>query len=169
VAIPYCNGVRERIVQASTSTEEPRLQKLLLKSHERFYSAGRNIAQNLRTLLLHAHRKDERPECLIADLAERIGFGLLKEHLQDGLRDFRGCIYVIIDRLDQGYEPDTIGIAMVAGILEGTHALQTALPILRPLSSFVTTYSEPSLQLTTTIRAILRAYLSGYIGPSIHY
>jgi hypothetical protein len=54
--------------------------KALLKSHERFYSAGRNIAQNLRTLLLHAHRKDERPECLIADLAERIGFGLLKEH-----------------------------------------------------------------------------------------
>lgn len=67
------------------------------------------------------------PEDRIADLASLLQLNRITEEVSKLTQAFNKNLIVLIDRLDEGYEPDTVGIGIVDGIIYGTDDLRNAL------------------------------------------
>lgn len=93
----------------------------------------KNPAYNLRKLLARGISDHVRPEEAIGDLAETLHYGELKESVTEVLDRVNAHIYLLIDNLDEGYVPDAIGVAYIAGIVQGTINLKHAFARLRPV------------------------------------
>ena len=62
----------------------------------------------------------DSPESRIAETADRLQVNTLMVELRRIMQDAGKLGVVLVDRLDEGYEPDTLGIGVVDGLVYGT-------------------------------------------------
>lgn len=79
----------------------------------------------MRTILRSTIKSNESPEESISELSSRLHIDELTEILTNVLREINKKIVVLVDRLDEGYEPDDIGVGIVDGIVYGTDDLRS--------------------------------------------
>ena len=70
----------------------------------------------------------DSPELLVGDLANQLQLNTLTEELEICLTALDQCIYILIDRLDEGYEANELGIGLIDGFLHASIEINRALP-----------------------------------------
>lgn len=68
------------------------------------------------------------PELLVGELASRLQITVLAEELIVCLTELGQKIYILIDRLDEGYEANELGIGLIDGFLHASIEMNRALP-----------------------------------------
>lgn len=94
---------------------------------------NRNIAYNLRSVLKRGLASSDAPEEAIADFAEKIELTKLRLWVKSALLQTDKKIKILIDCLDEGYSPDVIGIAYIAGIIQATLNINSMHDAIRPV------------------------------------
>jgi len=87
-------------------------------------SLGGTIVSRLKKTLQSVIVAGEEPEESISELAARLKVNEITTQLCQVLNQSNRRVMVLIDRLDEGYEPDEIGIAIVDGIIYGSDDLR---------------------------------------------
>jgi hypothetical protein len=100
---------------------------------EKLYKPGKDISSNLRNVIKFGIAEKDKPLEAIADFSESVNLPRLKESLKTAISDLKMNVFLLIDCLDEGYEPDTSGIAYVAGIMQGTLNISTIFSNVRPV------------------------------------
>jgi hypothetical protein len=90
--------------------------------------SGATTISCLRSLLRATIKQSESPEERIAELAARLHIDEVTNLLTKALEGINKKIVVLVDRLDEGYEPDPVGVGIVDGIVYGTDDLRSRLP-----------------------------------------
>ena len=98
--------------------------KIHLKS---WNSRGTGPFDRLRATLRHLLQGMINPEDRIADLASLLQLNRITEEVTALTKYLKQSIVVLIDRLDEGYEPDTVGVGIVDGIIYGTDDVRNTL------------------------------------------
>lgn len=65
-------------------------------------------------------RSLDSPATRIAELSHRLQLTQLMEQLCEAISHAKKTTAVLVDRLDEGYEPDTLGVGVVDGLVYGT-------------------------------------------------
>ncbi|MEZ5542172.1 MAG: hypothetical protein R3F42_09015 [Pseudomonadota bacterium] len=73
------------------------------------------------------------PEERISDLARNLEIGEVEEAIQSVLDATNFRLYVLIDRLDEGYEPDETGIGLIDGLVHAVIDVNTKFQNIRTL------------------------------------
>lgn len=92
-----------------------------------------NIATLLRRILESGLSADKSPEGLIGDLAGQLNTNQLTDWLVDVSQEVPLTVYLLIDRIDEGYIPDDTGAAIVAGIVQATIEINNSFKAVRPI------------------------------------
>lgn len=87
-------------------------------------ASGLNVVSRLKRLLNGAIVAGESPEESISELPARIDLHQLSAAFDELLQTAGRKVVVLIDRLDEGYEPDEIGIGIIDGIIYGSDELR---------------------------------------------
>jgi len=100
-----------------------KLQKYINQSrlapHLKEWSNPRqSVTFKLRSKLKFVFNPNVVPEEVIADLSENLRIDEVEDELQQILAKGDQKLIVLIDRLDEGYTPDRLGIALVAGFVQ---------------------------------------------------
>jgi energy-coupling factor transporter ATP-binding protein EcfA2 len=100
----------------------------LLTAHiNAWRSKGGSCVGRLRSVLRESLRGVEGEENRIADLAGILQLNRLTEDVASVVGDANKQFVILVDRLDEGYEPDSVGTGIVDGILYGTDEIRTLL------------------------------------------
>jgi hypothetical protein len=97
------------------------------------YDPNRDVGYNLSSIMREGFGDEVSPDKIIAKLADKLELGQLKSALVDVFQETRVPVSVLIDKLDEGYQPDKIGIGLVSGIIHGTIQLNRKYPDLMPI------------------------------------
>ena len=89
---------------------------------------GNSIIRRLHLTLKASLLQNESSEESITELPHRLKIEELNQSLSVIVQGLNKRIVILIDRLDEGYEPDDIGIGIVDGIIYGTEEIRTKLP-----------------------------------------
>lgn len=89
------------------------------------------VPAKLRGLLNCNLNQSQTSEQAIADFAESIELSRIDQELRAALLESRIQFFIMIDRLDEGYEPDLVGNALVAGCVYALIELNHSLPKLK--------------------------------------
>jgi len=92
---------------------------------------GSSIISRLKSLLRSAIRSNESPEEAISELTTRLHLEEVTNLLSDVLEKLGKKVVVLVDRLDEGYEADDIGIGIVDGIIYGTDDLRLRFEVVK--------------------------------------
>lgn len=79
------------------------------------------------------HDPSVDPEEEIGDLQYKLGLTKLQSELQDILRQSKRTVHIFIDRLDEGFEADEIGVGMIAGIAYATLEINKKIEGIQPI------------------------------------
>ena len=102
--------------------------RTLLHGHLKTWrSKGECCIDRARAVLRGALKDVDSEEDRIADLAGILQLNRVTEDVSELVVASEKKFVVLIDRLDEGYEPDSIGIGLVDGILYGVDELRLAL------------------------------------------
>jgi hypothetical protein len=71
---------------------------------------------------------NQSPESLIGELAQRLQLSTLATELGTCLSTLNEFVYILIDRLDEGYEANEFGIGLIDGILHASIEANRSLP-----------------------------------------
>lgn len=100
----------------------------LLRDHlARWKAAGDTVVARLRRILKQFAATVTSEEDRIADLASYLDLWKLTDAVKELVEASGQTFVVLIDRLDEGYEPDSVGTGLIDGILYGTDEVRTAL------------------------------------------
>ncbi|MBY8190854.1 ATP-binding protein [Vibrio fluvialis] len=77
-----------------------------------------NFASKLRMRLKSAIDKNSTPEENIADLSSKLELDIIEDKLIKIIKNTDYEIIVLIDRLDEGYTPDQLGVALADGFVQ---------------------------------------------------
>ncbi|WP_033755139.1 P-loop ATPase, Sll1717 family [Pantoea sp. NGS-ED-1003] len=95
------------------------LDVLSIQSHIQGWGARRQaIATKIRKKLNTIIDKNKTPASLIADLSDIFEFDLLEEVILEALEKSDYQMIILADRLDEGYSPDDLGVAIVDGFAQ---------------------------------------------------
>jgi len=72
--------------------------------------------------------QEKNPEALVGELANKLQINILAMELGECLNALNQSIYVLIDRLDEGYEADELGIGLIDGFLHASIEVNRTLP-----------------------------------------
>lgn len=72
-------------------------------------------------------------EDLIAELPHELKISFLDKAVSDAIVETKFGIAVIIDKLDEGFEPDEMGVAIINGMLHAIIDTKNKLPTMRPV------------------------------------
>jgi len=89
---------------------------------------GKNITQRLLHALETRVDKTAPVEKRVSDLAQSLELDALTDLTEKALRLSRSSLQVIADKLDEGYEPDEIGVAILSGLVYAFDALSSSIP-----------------------------------------
>lgn len=93
----------------------------VLKAHLQAWSPrGNCIFERLRNTLRERLQGITDPEDRIADLPSLLQLNRITEDVSSLAKALKQNLIVLTDRLDEGYEPDTVGVGIVDGIIYGT-------------------------------------------------
>ena len=70
----------------------------------------------------------QTPELLIGELADKLQLNSLGEELLTCLNSLKQSVYILIDRLDEGYETNELGIGLIDGFLHAAIDINRAFP-----------------------------------------
>lgn len=88
--------------------------------------AGVSPLVRLKKTLYAQFNNTESPEENLSELASRLDLTALNNQMCEILAKMERGVVVLIDRLDEGYEADTLGIGIVDGIIYGTDEIRVA-------------------------------------------
>jgi GTPase SAR1 family protein len=101
-------------------------RKVLLSHLKIWKTRGDSSIERLRRVLAEVIKSIDTEEERIAELATLLQINRVTEEVFGALESSNKKFVVLIDRLDEGYEPDPIGIGIVDGILYGVDELRLA-------------------------------------------
>lgn len=78
----------------------------------------RNISSKIRKKLQSLLKTEQSPQSRIADLADLLELDLIEEVILDALEKSKVQYVVFADRLDEGYSPDNLGVAIIDGFVQ---------------------------------------------------
>jgi hypothetical protein len=93
--------------------------------------SGPTIYHRFRAMLEQQLAAGTSPEATIAGLAQKLNVAELQLLLQDILKSVKVEFVLLIDQLDEGYEADEVGGALVAGFVHAAIELNFQLPRFR--------------------------------------
>ncbi|WP_163919933.1 P-loop ATPase, Sll1717 family [Photobacterium sp. Alg240-V54] len=88
---------------------------------------GRNISSKIRTKLQSLFTIEQSPQSRIADLADVLELELLEEVILDALNRSKVQYVIFADRLDEGYSPDNLGVAIIDGFVQSVIDIKSTL------------------------------------------
>lgn len=88
---------------------------------------GPNCIERLRSVLRSSVSHAATEEDRIADIASTLQLSRITEDVVSVTEKLRKQFVILVDRLDEGYEPDVIGTGIVDGILYGTDDIRSIL------------------------------------------
>lgn len=97
------------------------------------FAKDKNIAQTVRRLLQKCLTINSEPEIVIAEMSDFLEISTAKSCVQEFLDVSNLSIKLLIDCLDEGYNPDTLGIAHTSGILQAVLNINSAFVDVRPI------------------------------------
>lgn len=83
------------------------------------------FAEKARRKLKSVVAKDATAADRVADLATNLELRLIEDTLRDVLDCTSYIVVILVDRLDEGYEPDDVGVALVDGFVQAAIDLTT--------------------------------------------
>lgn len=92
-----------------------------------------SFSLRVRKLLEGSIGNTDDPESRIAAIAENLRIGELDGLLATALGEMKRQVVVLIDRLDEGYEPDEVGVGIVDGFLQGAMDVRDRVPACRTI------------------------------------
>jgi hypothetical protein len=90
-------------------------------------SRRQSISTKIRRKLKSIFDKDESEQSRIAELSDKLELDLIEEVLLDALEKSNVQYVVFADRLDEGYSPDNLGIAIVDGFVQAVIDIKSRL------------------------------------------
>jgi len=94
---------------------------------------GPNFFDRVRHLMKDVVAQSETPEERIASLPIKLDLSRLEETLAAASSQTNVLVVLLIDRLDEGYEPDETGVGFVDGLVQAAIDMKTRLPRVRPV------------------------------------
>lgn len=88
---------------------------------------GKSLTQRLLHSLHSKVDKDAPVEARISSLAQALEIDSLTQLVEKGLVTSKSRLQVMADKLDEGYEPDGIGIAILSGLVDAFDALSSSI------------------------------------------
>ena len=130
----------------------PGIQTLLAALKEWNQTTG-SVPAKMRRRMEPLLAGPRRPEALVGDLANALQLNPLAQELTVCLDTLGETVYVLIDRLDEGYESNDVGIGLIDGFLHASIEMNKALPntkafmflrdnIFRAIASYDADYSR---------------------------
>jgi hypothetical protein len=92
-------------------------EDLLRTEASKWRASGTNLAERLRKSILLRTQANGTAEARIADLASNLKIRELQAALTNGLSKCNERVNILIDRLDEGFEPDAVGIGILVGLV----------------------------------------------------
>jgi hypothetical protein len=89
--------------------------------------SGSNCIARIRARLKIFSQDSNSEEEKIADLSDHLNLDQLCELVASLIDSIDRTYILLVDRLDEGYEPDAIGTGIIDGILHGTDEIRTAI------------------------------------------
>ena len=77
-----------------------------------------SFTAKIRKRLIALIDKNDSPQTIIANLGDKFDLELLEENLKNILEDTGVTFNILVDKVDEGYSPDTQGIALVDGFVQ---------------------------------------------------
>lgn len=90
-----------------------------IKNHLQSWGGKRiSIATKIRRKLKDIMSLDETPQSRIADLSDKLELELLEEVINEAVEASSVKYVVLADKLDEGYSPDNLGVAIIDGFVQ---------------------------------------------------
>lgn len=93
---------------------------------------SRDVVDRYRETLRGAVDRSAKPEDRIGELPIRLDLTKVEEALGKACSECSATVVFLIDRLDEGYEPDDVGIGFIDGLLQAAIDLKTRIPRIKP-------------------------------------
>ena len=87
-------------------------------------SVSQKIAKKLDPLVGNGRSADQ----LVGDLAHQLQLSVLDKEMRYAIGELGDQIYILIDRLDEGYEPDLLGVGLIDGVVHASIEINKTLP-----------------------------------------
>ncbi|EGR5154924.1 ATP-binding protein, partial [Vibrio cholerae] len=87
----------------------------------------KNISTKIRKKLISLLNKEQPPQSRIADLADFLELDLLEEVILEALNKSKIQYVIFADRLDEGYSPDNLGVAIIDGFVQSVIDIKSKL------------------------------------------
>lgn len=87
-----------------------------------------SVSQKIRLKLEQIASNGRSPEALVGDLAQHLQLNHLDLELRRVLDLVGDQVYVLIDRLDEGYEPDVLGVGLIDGFVHASIEINKTFP-----------------------------------------
>jgi hypothetical protein len=105
-----------------------------MMSHlKRWRSAGPDFLSKMRTILRSIVESGLKAEETIGDLATKLHIRDLESVLIDALEEVNSRCIILVDKLDEGYEPDALGIGFIDGAIYALSDLDSAFPQIKTI------------------------------------
>ncbi|HSX89121.1 MAG TPA: ATP-binding protein, partial [Pseudomonas sp.] len=86
--------------------------------HLRHWLKENTPASNLRKKLKNSINPNDPPGTRVADLTENLELEAIEAALKEALSETKTNFVFLIDKLDEGYTPDTLGVALIDGFAQ---------------------------------------------------
>lgn len=103
----------------------------VLAPHIARWRPQKGLLSKLKKVIFDACASSLDAESRIGDLAEVLNLTALEHALVSAITDMKRSVVILVDRLDEGYEPDSVGIAIVDGFVHAAIDLRDRLPSTR--------------------------------------
>ncbi len=107
--------------------------EVMMAHLKRWRSAGPNVFTKLRNTLRSVVASGIKVEEAIGDLAAKLQIHDLEAALTESLAEANCRCIILIDKLDEGYQHDTLGIGFVDGVIYALSDLDSAFPQIKTL------------------------------------
>lgn len=101
----------------------------LLRWKKNQYGFSGKLKDTLRSVI----DPNDSPECRVSDLAQNLNLRDVENAVNDVLIQANLNVVVLVDRLDEGYEPDDVGIGLVDGIVQAIIDINTKFEKIKPV------------------------------------
>lgn len=105
----------------------------LLTAHlKRWRQNKASVTSNIRNILKQIVNTRHSPEECIAELSTELLTDTIQKVISDALELTGFKFVILIDQLDEGYEPDNVGVGFIDGLVQATIDIKTRLNNVRP-------------------------------------
>lgn len=97
------------------------------------WKSGKGILTRVRTLIESTVAREQDPEARVGAIATESGLSEVESLVSALLKEMKTSIAILVDRLDEGYEPDDVGVGVVAGFMHAAIDLKDRIDVTRTI------------------------------------